>query len=451
MRKIGKYSICGLLGRGGMGKVFKVRLPVIAKIAALKQLDPNPSLASLIGQDKAREIFISEAVIMGNLRHPNIVEIWDTDEADGKPFYTMDYYCNNLGSMIGESYRTEMPSRIIRLDKVVHYIGQTLSGLARLHHAGIVHRDIKPYNILITEYDIVKICDFGLSKLRGEKFSGPPNLKIGTPWYAAPEQEADPDQADARADLYSVGIMLYRMLTGALPSERPGRPSAVNPELDSEWDWFVKKAIAPSAKDRFASADEMLADLGTLFAEWKERKEKTCSLSPEPSVGAKVSEGAEIQHSLRSSRIKVAPGKAGEVFSTDALWQPLQYVQNDFSIRSDGTVADRATNLVWEKSGSRYPLTWEAAHAHIEKLNAAAFARRSRWRLPTVDELMSLLMPRSEEQDFCMESAFDSQQKWLWSCDRRSYMAAWYVNAEMGFVGWQDFSAYCYVRGVCRT
>ncbi|MDP3284273.1 MAG: serine/threonine-protein kinase, partial [Desulfobacterales bacterium] len=192
MNKIDRFEICGLLGIGGMGKVFKVKLPVIGKIAALKLLEPNPFLVSLIGAEKIKKLFISEAVTMANLRHPNIVEIWDFGESDGRPYYIMDYFCNNLGSMIGESYQAEIPSRIIRIDKAVHYARQILEGVSCLHHAGIIHRDIKPFNMLVTEQDRIKISDFGLSKLRGESFEGPPGLKVGSPWYAAPEQERDP-------------------------------------------------------------------------------------------------------------------------------------------------------------------------------------------------------------------------------------------------------------------
>ena len=109
MNTIGKYKICGLLGRGGMSKVYKVQLPVIEKIVALKLLDPDPLLADLVGMQKIRELFISEARKLANLRHPNIVEIWNFDEADGKPFYLMDYYFNNLATLIGETRWTDRP------------------------------------------------------------------------------------------------------------------------------------------------------------------------------------------------------------------------------------------------------------------------------------------------------------------------------------------------------
>ena len=158
---------------------------------------------------------------MAGLNHPNIVSIHDYDQDRGKRFYVMDFYANNLGTMMGESYTVESPSRPIPVDRAIGYTRQYLEGIRCLHDAGIVHRDIKPFNLLVTPRDTVKICDFGLSKLRGETDAGPGNLKVGSPYYAAPEQERDPNSVDERADLYPVGVMLYRMLTGRLPSNQP--------------------------------------------------------------------------------------------------------------------------------------------------------------------------------------------------------------------------------------
>jgi serine/threonine-protein kinase len=453
MKTIGKYEICGLLGRGGMSRVYKVQLPVVGKIAALKLLYPNPFLEQLLGNEKLQKLFVSEAITMANLRHPNIVEIWDFDEMESAPFYTMDYYSNNLGTMIGETYMTEKTSRVIELDKAIHYIRQTLQGLACLHHAGIIHRDIKPYNIMITEQDTVKISDFGLSKLRGEAFGAPPNLKVGSPWYAAPEQEDNPDKVDPRADLYAVGVMLYRMLTGKLPAQgtpadRIDTPSRFNSDLDEIWDKFILRAIAPKVNDRFGSAKEMLDGLNALHLAWEEKKEKICSLPatlfefPSRAITEKVR--------LRSRSIKVNSRQAGKIFVTDQLWRPQKYIQNDFRKNRAGTIADRTTGLIWQQSGSEYPFTWDRARVYIEQLNNSNVAGHNNWRLPTINELLSLLKEPRHRENFCLEPLFDKEQKWLWSADRRSYTTAWYVNAEMGFVAWQDTSGLFYARGVCE-
>jgi len=447
MNRIGKYRICGLLGKGGMGKVFKVKLPVIEKIAALKLLEPNPFLVDLIGEDKIRKLFVSEAVTMADLRHPNIVEIFDYSEENGKPFYIMDYFCNNLGIMIGETYQAEKASRIIRVDKAVHYTRQILDGLSCLHHAGIVHRDIKPFNMLVTEQDNIKISDFGLSKIRGESFDGHPGLKVGSPWYAAPEQEKNPDEAGPAADIYAVGVTLYRMLTGILPEEKAVAPGRLNPDMDESWDQFIKKAIARKPEDRFDSAKEMLKNLEDLYEGWKRKKEMICSLPEE--VPPELNRIRIKNLKLRNNCVKTGVRMASEIFGIDKLWRPSSYIINDFKQKAKEIVSDETTGLLWQQSGSEYPVTWDKAHVYIEKLNKNTYGGRKNWRLPTIDELMSLLAKIPHGKEYCIEPVFDQNQKWLWSCDRRSFASAWYVSVDMGFVSWQDFTAYYYVKGVC--
>lgn len=446
MKTIGKYEIYGLLGKGGMGRIYKTAIPVIGKIVALKLLDPYPALLKLVGRDRLRRLFVSEAAAMANLRHPNIVDVLDFGEADGKPFYTMDYFCHNLGVMIGETYWADEPSRVINIEKAIGYMREILNGLSCLHHAGIVHRDIKPYNILVTDHDVAKICDFGLSKLRGEKFDGPPNLKVGSPWYAAPEQEADPDGADARADLYSAGVMLHRMLTGILPGKNARPMAELNPDLDENWDRFIGKAMASDRKDRFASADDMRRELDNLETDWERRKENICAL-PRANMQNKSETGTRLR--LRNTPIKTLPAKAKDRFGTDNLWRPARYVKNEFVPRNENTVVDNTTGLLWQRSGSEYPLSRDQALSYVSNLNETALSGHADWRLPTVEELMSLLEPTPHETDFCVMPIFDRKQKWIWSADKSAHTSAWYVNMEMGFVGRNDFSGFFHVRA-CR-
>ena len=453
MRYIDKYRVCGLLGRGGMSKVFKVELPVIGKIVALKLLDPNPLLLDLMGAENIRKLFMNEAETMANLRHPNIIDIWDFGEADGKLFYTMDYYCNNLGTFIGETYQTDRECRIIKTDKAIHYIRQTLAGLDCLHHAAIIHRDIKPYNILITEQDTVKICDFGLLKLRGESFQGPPNLKVGSPWYAAPEQEDDPNAVSFSADIYSVGIMLYRMLTGRLPRENRDLPSKFNPDIDETWNSFILKSISPQSRHRFSSAAAMLTEFESLASDWQKKKERMCALQPfRDEKNAKKDSCASTSQTqaLRNHCIKLASKEAMTIFKLDRLWRPLCFLQNEFKNRSDGTVLDRLSGLIWQHEGTAFPVNWDDAVAYINTLNSQNFAGLGNWRLPTIDELLTLVTRTPHGEELCIEAVFDQKQKWLWSCDRSSYTAAWYVNMEMGFVASNDLSSFYFAKGVCE-
>ncbi|MFZ1984097.1 MAG: DUF1566 domain-containing protein [Desulfatitalea sp.] len=451
MKHIGRYIIRGLLGRGGMGKVFKVELPAIGKTAALKLLDPDPLLAKLLGMQKLRDLFVAEAKTMARLNHPHIVDLHDFDEDQGKPFYVMAFYANNIGALIGESYQADRPSRIIRADKALYYVRQTLDGLACLHDAGIVHRDVKPFNLLVTERDTIKICDFGLSKLRGEAFAGPSHLNVGSPFYAAPEQEKAPDAAAPNADLYPLGVMLYRMLTGRLPEHPPRHamyraPSRLNTELDGEWDRFIAQAMAVAPQERFASAGEMLRALDNLDLYWQRLKEKACALRATAVVNRPE---AQLSSELRTAPVKLTPRAAAHQFGLDLLWRPRVFTANRYEALSAEIVADPATRRVWQRTGSSFPCTWQQAHTYIQSLNAEQFAGRGRWRLPTIEELITLLRPTPQLQELCIAPLFGPTQRWLWSSDRRSFTAAYYVDVQLGFVGWQDFSAPYYVRAVC--
>lgn len=448
MKSIGKYEILGLLGRGGMGKIFKVRLPAIGKIAALKLLAPNPFLVDILGMDRIEALFVSEAVTMAGLRHPHLLEILDFDTAGARYFYTMDYYCNNLGAMMGESGRIEAPSRVIPTERALHYVRQTLEGLACLHHAGIVHRDIKPFNILITDQNTVKIGDFGLSKLRGETIGSPQNLKIGSPFYAPPEQETNPDHVDFSADLYSVAVMLYRMLTGRLPRESPAPASRVNPDTDENWDRFLFQAMSPRPRDRFSSAGQMLQALDALEADWMIKKERACKFLDNRQTKPTTNPGPDRVRP-RKTPVCISPREAGTFFHLDDLWRPRQYASNRFRALDAHRILDQSTGLTWQQAGSPYPLTWKQAKDYITNLNRAKPAGPGTWRLPTVDELMSIVSRPTQGVDLCLESVFDPLQKWLWSADKRSFTAAWYLSMDLGFVSWQDMTGYYYAKGVC--
>lgn len=454
MKYIGRYIICGLLGRGGMGKVYKVELPSIGKIAAVKHLDPDPLVAKLMGWHKLSDLFISEARTMAGLSHPNIVQIHDFDHYQGKPFYVMEFYADNLGKIIGESYQSETPSRQIVTDKALNYARQILKGLACLHEAGIIHRDIKPFNMLIDANDILKICDFGLSKLRGETYAGPANLNVGSPYYAAPEQERQPDKVAPNADLYSVGVLLYRMLTGKLPDNRAGEKKyhpvkMYNANLDDAWDDFLTKAIDEEPQKRYSSSMQMLIALDQLSEHWQTVKEKLCHyMEPPP---PKAHQDSVTNSTLRCTAIKSAPKEAMQTFHLDWLWRPLTYTRNDYHSVSEHTILDRSTNLVWQRTGSNAPCNWYQAQKYILQLNEAYYDGHHTWRLPTIDELISILAPPGQGDEFCIEPIFSAEQKRLWSIDRRSFVAAYYMDAQLGFIGWQDMSAPYYVRAVCPT
>ncbi len=447
MKRIGRYIVRGLLGRGGMGRVYLVELPPIGRMAALKRLEPDPLLVRLLGENTLREMFLGEAVKMARLSHPHLLSIHDYDEADGRPFAVMDHHFLNVGILIGERPRAELPSRILRIDRALEIARETLDGLSYLHHHGIVHLDIKPFNLLLDERGAVRIADFGLSRLRGERRARPSHLNVGSPWYAAPEQEQDPESADARADLYAFGVTLYRLLTGRLPGSDLGRKALLsNPDLDHGWVAFFDRLLDPDPAARFSSAAAASAALEALGAGWKQRRESTCaSAAPVPSPSA----GPEAAKSrLRSRPLKISPSVAQERFGLDEILRPRTYAGRLFEPLGAEMLRDRALGLIWQRGGSPFPIAWREACDYVARLNREGFGGIATWRLPTVEELITLIAPTPHGTDFCAEAPFDRRRKALWSCDRSSFTAAWFVDLEVGFVSWLDARARLFARAV---
>ncbi|QJB56196.1 DUF1566 domain-containing protein [Pseudodesulfovibrio sp. zrk46] len=451
--KIGRYEIKGLLGRGGMGAVYKAAMPVTGRIVALKVLKPAEIMEDLVGMDKLTSMFLKEAATMASISHANIASILDVHDGSDNdlPFFTMEYFCGNLGVLMGETYEVEQPSRRLGVEASLHIAREMLAGLDRLHYEGIIHRDIKPFNVMLAEDEggtgHVKLIDFGLSKLRGETQDGPKGMVVGSPYYTAPEQEADPDSADARSDIYSVGVTLYRMLTGALPAERAAdrRPICeIHPDLDCKWDEMFAKALAPNPDDRYLDGPSMIEELDRLEAIWTEQKDAVCSgadLLLEPAHH-------DADWRPRATPTKVTLKAARDTFDLDDLWRPNQYALGKFTDNENFTITDRVTGLVWEQYGSRYPLTWDRAHAHVDRLNKNAYGGHTDWRLPTIDELITLFTGSTEPGDFCQQSAFDPQKARLWSADTKAFTAAWYADAQLGFVAWQDRTCRFFARAV---
>lgn len=446
MKTIGKYKIKGLLGKGGMGHVYKIEYPVTGKIGALKLLKPDPVLSTIMDRKDIEALFVKEARTMARIRHPNVLEILDFDRIGQDLFYTMDFFCNNLGQVIGEPVETEQPSRKIRIEKALVYTRNTLEGLACLHWNNIIHRDIKPFNIMITELDTVKIGDFGLATFRGDTFKKHNSLNVGSPYYAPPEQEANPDDADFSSDLYSVGVLLFRMVTGLLPDIAGMAASALNPDLDDAWDSFFKKSIHKNPARRFQTAREMIKALDDLKAGWLQKKENICS-APAALFDIDGPKAAPVMR--RKIPIKQPKKNAATVFELNHLMTPITYVQNEFVPLNMSCILDRATHLVWQQSGSLYPMNHKEAFAYIEHLNSIGFGGVHAWRLPTLDELLTLLIPLPESEGYCIEGVFDTTQTFLWSADTCTFISAWYVNIEMGFAGHNDMGSFYYVRAVC--
>ena len=161
MEQIGRYQVLRRLGRGGMGFVYKALVPVIDKVVAVKVLQPFETMEVLLGYERLKEIFTFEAVTMAGLHHPALVDVWDyAEDSRGRPFFVMEYFCNNLGRMIGEDFQLLKKSRMVRADKVLAYGRQLLQGL--LQQLGYiiqlpVYRLFYPFhNLLLASYPLLR-------------------------------------------------------------------------------------------------------------------------------------------------------------------------------------------------------------------------------------------------------------------------------------------------------
>jgi serine/threonine-protein kinase len=447
MKRIGRYEITGRLGRGGMSSVYKAKAPVTGRVVAVKILDPRDELfVDLAGEDRLRRIFLEEARIMGAISHAHVAKVVDCDEDEGRPFIVLEYFAHSIGDFIGESYRVEQPSRAISVAKTGFYLLQTLKGLERLHFAGIVHRDIKPFNLMITNDDRIKIIDFGLSRVRGEERMKIPGLQVGSPFYAAPEQEVRAETADERADLFSVGMLAYRLLTGRLAASGQGPvqpPSSYRHDLNPAWDELIMRSLAVDPAGRYATAGQMRRALEEVFDDWRMASEAGCRFVEDE-------EDDEVTPlSVRARPKRIMAMNARQELGLDQLMRPKQYLGQHLQALDVQLVRDLRTGLLWQRRGAEFPLDWTQAGEYITYLNAKRWQGQDGWRLPTMAEALGILRPPTVDRDFCLPAAFSKEIHWLWSSDWCSRRQAWMVDIVECFAGRLDKDGAASVCAVC--
>jgi serine/threonine protein kinase len=265
-KTISHYKIIEKLGEGGMGVVYKAEDTKLKRTVALKFLPPE-----LTRDIEAKERFVQEAQAASSLQHRNICTIHEIDETeDGQVFICMDVYQ-------GESLGERIKHRPLRIDDAIDIASQIARGLAGAHKAGIVHRDIKPVNILITDQNEVKIIDFGLAKLTGGTKFTQKGATVGTAAYMSPEQLRG-EKVDHRSDIWALGVVMYQMLTGLLPfkgeyeqaisysilNEEPEPITSLRTGVPLELERIVMKALAKDSGHRYQHVDEVPADLDSI-------------------------------------------------------------------------------------------------------------------------------------------------------------------------------------------
>jgi len=263
----GRYTIIEELGRGGMGVVYKAEDTKLKRAVALKFL---PS--ELTHVPDVRERFMREAQAAAALDHPNICTVYEFDRADETSFISMAY-------VEGQSLRKKIESGPLELDEVLKIAEQVAEGLQEAHNKGVVHRDIKSANIMVTDRGQAKIMDFGLARMTGTTLLTQEGSAMGTIAYMSPEQ-ARGEEVDHRTDIWSLGVVMYEMLTGKLPfkgeheqaivyairKDKPRPITELKQDIPVSIEQVVSKALEKDPEKRYQQVEELLDDLKSISA-----------------------------------------------------------------------------------------------------------------------------------------------------------------------------------------
>lgn len=263
--QLGRYEIIGELGQGAMGVVYKAKDPLIDRPVAIKTINLNQALEE---KEEYEARFYQEAKAAGRLSHPNIVTIYDVGKSGDVAYIAMEF-------LQGRELRdvlNEVP--LLPIDQVLDIVVQVAQGLAYAHEYGIVHRDVKPANIMVVRDGHVKITDFGIARMASSSVRTQTGMVLGSPKYMSPEQVLG-KPIDQRTDIFSLGVMLYEMLTGQVPFNGENvnaimyqvlntvslPPSAMNSAVPDMLNFIVAKALAKTPDNRYRDASEFAEDL----------------------------------------------------------------------------------------------------------------------------------------------------------------------------------------------
>ena len=275
LSRIGRYKILGELGRGAMGVVYRAEDPNLDRAVALKTILLSDDAQ---GRKDYHKRFFLEAKAAGKLTHPHIVTTYDFGEEDDFAYLAMEL-------LEGDDLRTRMKEGPLAIADSVDIAQQVADGLGFAHERGVVHRDIKPGNIMLLARGQAKIMDFGIARQRSDDFKTSTGIVMGTPRFMSPEQVAG-EPVDQRSDIFSLGVVLYEMLTGTalfagedtpqiahnVANVEHVPPSRLNPQVPSMLDFAVARALKKDPAVRYQDAYEFAVDLRTCLAELRSRE-----------------------------------------------------------------------------------------------------------------------------------------------------------------------------------
>ena len=259
---LGRFQIVSPLGQGGMATVYKAFQPALDRYVALKLLR-----GGIVDEPEQRERFEREAKAIARLRHPSIVQVFDFDTVDGQSFLVMEFI--DGGTLKGRLNELASAGQKLPRGDVARIIGEVADALDTAHHLGIVHRDVKPSNVLVNRSGRAIMADFGIARILASSGQTQTGVGVGTPEYMSPEQ-GEGQAVNHQSDIYSLGVMAYELLTGRVPfrADTPlavvlahvrdplPLPSTIDPTISQDVERVLLKAMAKTPEERYASAGD---------------------------------------------------------------------------------------------------------------------------------------------------------------------------------------------------
>ncbi len=353
---LGRYEIVGELGQGAMGVVYKATDPLIDRIVAIKTITLSLALEE---REEYEARFYQEAKAAGRLSHPNIVTIFDVGRSGDVAYIAMEF-------LQGRELRDVLnDEKLLPVDQVLDIVAQVALGLAYAHEHGIIHRDVKPSNIMVLRDGHAKITDFGIARMASAAVRTQTGMVLGSPKYMSPEQVMG-KLTDQRSDIFSLGVMLYEMLTGQPPftgenvnaimyqtlNAIPPSPSSINPAVPDMLNFIVAKALAKDIDNRYQNARDLANDL------------RACR-GTVPSTAVAVD-------ATRSAIAGMMPEIASGVKDSDDESEPVLTMRLSPSFDSVGATMRLAAMTASKEDVEELSRTFKMARPSAEQINSAA-------------------------------------------------------------------------------
>lgn len=409
---LGKYKVLSLVARGGMAEVYKAYQPGLDRNVAIKVIHPH-----LAGEATFIRRFEREAASVARLRHPNIVQVIDFDCQDERYYLVMEFIEGD--SLLDELETRSKQGKIYSPQEAAYLVSAVASALDYAHNRGVVHRDIKPGNILFTGEAQVVLTDFGIAHIVGTTQYTENDSALGTPAYISPEQACG-SPGDARGDIYSLGVVLYQLLLGRLPFEadtalgliqqhiraEPPRPREIDPDLSKTVENVVLKALAKDPQHRYQHAGEMALELL-----------KAVGLSAEEVIGVGGLQSiytTPVEFESANRPLPSCPYRGLFAFREEDA--PFFFGREDFTDQLIEAMEDRSFVAVLGSSGSgKSSVVFAGLLPHLRQASGLRGAQGYAWMIaecrPGVDPFYSLataLIPLLEralsETDYLLEA-----------------------------------------------